>query len=519
MHYIFSLALQLHPRLDPHDVTYCLGGGYGSPGSFLLISDALCCSLQPMKKTRIIATYGPSIASARKVSQLIEAGVNLFRINCSHGTTADFLKAARTIRDGSKKSRYPVGLIMDISGPKLRLGQFKGEIAVKPGQTISLGRRRSDPAKKTLEINYPEILKAIKPKHRVFVDDGSLAFEVVSVSPSRITLKARNEGKLTSGKGINLPDSRISLPAITAKDQDDIKTAVRLDADFIALSFVRSPDDIEQARRLVKRWSGHQRLIAKLERAEAIKHLDSIMRASDGVLIARGDLGVELAPEELPRLQKQIIAEANQHNIPVIVATQMLESMRFHPRATRAEISDVATAVYDYADAVMLSAETAVGQYPLETVETMRRVIETTEAHLQPPADPAAPSSETEIAPSIADAVSRCREMCDARLILAFTTSGFTAALISKLFPAQPVIAITSDPRLQRQLSLCRSVYSVEADPPQSFDEMVACATQICRRHKLARRGDKLIITGGVPFGSAHRTNMMMVHELKGGQA
>ncbi|MDH3889869.1 MAG: pyruvate kinase [candidate division Zixibacteria bacterium] len=470
-----------------------------------------------MKKTRIIATYGPSIASAKKVGQLVEAGVNLFRINCSHGVTADFLKAARIIREGSKKSRYPVGLIMDIGGPKLRLGRFKGEIAVKPGQTINLGRRRSDPAKRTFEINYPEVLKAIQPKQRVFIDDGNIAFDVITASQGRVTLKARNSGQLSSGKGINLPDSKINLPTITAKDKDDIKTAVRLDADFIALSFVRSSDDIEQGRRLIKRWSGSQRLIAKLEKPEAIKRLDSIMRHSDGVLIARGDLGVEFAPEELPRLQKQIIAEANQHHIPVIVATQVLESMRFHPRATRAEINDVATAVYDFADGVMLSAETAVGQYPLEAVQTMRRVIETTEAHLQPPANPVTPTTEAEIAPSIADAVSRCQELCDAQLILAFTTSGFTVTLISKLFPAQPIIAITSEPRLQRQLSLCRSVYAVESDQPQSFDEMVACASQLCRRLKLARRGDKLIITGGVPFGSAHKTNMMMVHELKGG--
>lgn len=470
-----------------------------------------------MKKTRIIATYGPSIASAKKVSQLIEAGVNLFRINCSHGTTADFLKAARIIREGSKKSRYPVGLIMDISGPKIRLGRFKGEVAVTQGQMITLGSRRSDPAKGTLEINYPEILKAIKPKHRVFIDDGNLVFEVAKVSPGRVALKARNAGKLSSGKGINLPDTKIDLPAITAKDKDDIKTAVRLDADFIALSFVRSPADIEQARRLVKRWSGHQRLIAKLERVEAIKQLDSIMRASDGVLIARGDLGVEMAPEEVPHLQKEIIAKANEHRIPVIVATQMLESMRTHPRATRAEISDVATAVYDFADAVMLSAETAAGQYPLEAVKTMCRVIETTEAVATPPVQLELPAARNEIALSIADAVKHCRSQCDAKVILAFTGSGGTAVLISKLFPDQPIIAVTSDPRLQRQLSLCRSVYSVEADPPQSFDEMIACATQLCRRHKLAGRGDKLIITGGVPFGSAQKTNMMMVHELTGG--
>lgn len=471
-----------------------------------------------MKKTRIIATYGPSIASAKKVSLLIEAGVNLFRINCSHGTTADFLKAARIIRDGSKKSRYPVGLIMDISGPKLRLGRFTGEVVVKPGQTISLGSRRSVPAKRMLEINYPEILKAIKPKHRVFIDDGIVAFEVVSVSQGRITLKARNAGVLTSGKGINLPDSKVNLPSITAKDKEDIKTAVRLDADFIALSFVRSPDDIEQAQRLIRRWSGHQRVIAKLERGEAIKALDAIMNQCDGVMIARGDLGVEMAPEEVPHLQKKIIATANKHRIPVIVATQMLESMRTHPRATRAEISDVATAVYDFADAVMLSAETAVGQYPLEAVKTMSRVIETTEAVATPPVEKELPAFHNEIALSIADAVKHCRTQCDAKVILAFTSSGGTAVLISKLFPDQPVIAVTSDLRLQRQLTLCRSVYPLEADPPQSFDEMVACATQLCRRNKLARRGDKVIITGGVPFGSAQKTNMMMVYELKGGQ-
>lgn len=470
-----------------------------------------------MKKTRIIATYGPSIASARKVSELVEAGVNLFRINCSHGDTADFLKAARTIRDGSKKSRYPVGLIMDISGPKLRLGRFKGEIPIKPGQTISLGARQSEPAKRMLAINYPEILKAIKPKHRVFIDDGNLSFEVVSVSRGRITLKARNAGVLSSGKGINLPDSEVNLPSITAKDKEDIKTAVRLDADFIALSFVRSPGDIEQAQGLIKRWSGHQRVIAKLERSEAIKNLDAIMKQCDGVMIARGDLGVEMAPEEVPHLQKEIIAEANKHRIPVIVATQMLESMRTHPRATRAEISDVATAVYDFADAVMLSAETAAGQYPLEAVKTMTRVIETTEAAATPPAEKEVPAARNEIALSIAEAVKHCRTQCDAKIILAFTGSGFTATLISKLYPSQPIVAATSDVHLLNQLILYRSVYPLRADPPSSFEEMITCATQLCRKNNLAGPGDKLIITGGVPFDSSQKTNMMMVHEVKGG--
>ena len=287
-----------------------------------------------------------------------------------------------------------------------------------------------------------------------------------------MTLKSLTPGVLTGGKGINLPGVALGIPTITEKDRVDIRTAVEIGADYIALSFVRSPDDIDEARALVLKLGGKQRLIAKLEKREAIDRLDDVMSRADGVMIARGDLGVELPPEELPNLQKKIISLSIQHRKPVIVATQMLESMRFAPRPTRAEVNDVASAVLDGVDAVMLSAETSTGAYPVETVRMMAKVIVATERTL--PDAPAAParSGAAPIPQTIADAVSHAMAGSPAKIVFAFTVSGYTAELISSLLPPHPIIALTPDPRVMAALSLYRSVYPVLAPEPASFTDV-----------------------------------------------
>ncbi len=468
-----------------------------------------------MKRTKILATYGPAVASPARLRRLISLGVNVFRVNCSHGETADFIAAAKQVRAAAQTARFPVGLLFDISGPKLRLARFEGRVPVRRGDSIRLTAGDSDLANGLIGVNHPVVISSVKKGQRLFIDDGSLIFNITAADGKEITCRAVNAGELLPAKGINLPDTDIGIPTITAKDKRDIKTAVEIGADYIALSFVRSGDDIIEAKRLVRRHGGNQWVIAKLEKKEAIAALDEILLLADGVMVARGDLGVELPPEELPRLQKKVIRLANRQHKPVIVATQMLESMRFSPRATRAEINDVASAVFDCADAVMLSAETATGKYPLEAVRTMAAVIRATEEegerrevsiekHL----------IESPMTYAVAHAVGDSNRYCDSRAIFAFTTSGYTARLISNLFPPQPVIALTPDSGVMRQLAIMRSVYSVRIKQPSSFDDMLTTVNTLSKKLRLAGKGGRVIVTGGAPFGSTAPTNFMLFHEV-----
>ncbi|MGH8015960.1 MAG: pyruvate kinase, partial [Candidatus Zixiibacteriota bacterium] len=424
-----------------------------------------------MKSTKIVATFGPAIASEKKVYELVEAGVNLFRINCSHGRPEDFKKAVKIIKSGSKSFKYPVGILFDLGGPKLRLGKYPEESAVQKGETIWLSAKSNGDGK-VFTVNYPEIISALKKGEKVYVDDGNIQFVVQKVEKGLVELRAENSGTFTSGKGINLPDTRIPIPTITEKDKKDLKAAVELGADYIGLSFVRSPADIVQAKDLIKRQGGGVRVIAKLEKKDAIKSLEKIINNSDGVMVARGDLGVELQPEKLPLLQKKIIRMANRYHKPVIVATQMLESMRHSPRATRAEINDVAGAVFDFADAVMLSAETATGKYPVEAAKTMSAVIREVEKEaVAPQLKLDEHKLESDIPMAVAHAVSNSTLREAIKLIFAFTSSGFTAQLYSNLYPTAPIIAITTDKKVMQRLSLFRSVYAVQGPQPHSLDD------------------------------------------------
>lgn len=471
--------------------------------------------MKGLKKTKIIATFGPAVNSKQKIRKLVSEGVNVFRINCSHGTSPDFLASARLIREATGDARYPVGLLFDISGPKLRLDRFEGRLHLRAGRKITLTKKSTRLAEAVIGVNHPRIMDSIERGERIFIDDGNLILKVMDKTRDTAEVKALNSGWLLPGKGINLPDSDIAIPTITAKDRKDIKTAIEAGADFIALSFVRSAKDILQARRLIARAGGRQKIIAKLEKREAVQALDEIIRTSDGVMIARGDLGVELNPEDLPTLQRRIIRLANEDHKPVIVATQMLESMRFAPRATRAEINDVASAVFDFADAVMLSAETATGDYPVQAVRTMCKVLVATESEAVPPRSIYREDGTCPRIPlAVADAVKGAQACCDFKVIFAFTASGFTAEMISNLFPREPVIALTDSRAVMRQLTLDRSVYAVEAKQPHSMAELLATVTGTCSAFRLARKGDKVIVTGGVPFGQAVPTNFMLIHGI-----
>ncbi len=466
-----------------------------------------------MKKTKIIATYGPAIASRQRIAELVEAGADIFRINCSHGAHDDFVAAVRMIRSGARKALFPVGILFDISGPKLRLERFDGEHHVSIGEELTLTTGTSRPSEGIIAVNHPGIIKSMRKGERLFVDDGKLAFDVITVSSGKVRMRCLTDGALTGGKGINLPDTDLKIPTITRKDNEDIATAVACKADLIALSFVRSGDDIIEARRILRKLGGKQKIIAKLEKREAVERLDDIMLLADGVMVARGDLGVELPVETVPELQKQIIRRAHRHRKPVIVATQMMESMRFAPTPTRAEVNDVASAVFDFIDAVMLSAETSTGQFPLESVQTMTRVIDAAEkdCEARPPLGDAY-LVKSEVPNSIAESVSNANSHNVA--IFAFTSSGFTAELISNQFPDQPIIAVTNDKSVLTRLTVCRGVYSVLAGQPRSFDEILRVVEKISRDYKIAKKGETVVITGGVPFGRMVPTNFMMYHKI-----
>lgn len=466
-----------------------------------------------MKHTKILATYGPSISSVDMLKKLMTEGVNAFRVNCSHGDKNDFLTAVRTIRDASADADFPAGLLFDISGPKLRLDRFEGEIALEKGDTITISAGSSDLENRIIGVNHPEIISSVRMGERIMIDDGNLILKILELDKDKIKAKALNKYRLLPAKGINLPDTDINIPTITDKDREDIKTAVEVDADFIALSFVRSGDDIIEARRLIKLYGGRQKIIAKLEKKEAIEKLDEIIMLADGIMIARGDLGVELPPAGLPRLQKRIIHLANRYHRPVIVATQMLESMRFSPRATRAEINDVASAVFDYADAVMLSAETASGQYPLEAVQAMTAAINAAELNDdRPEVSINDHLIEEPIAYTIANAVNSTDQLRQTKAIFALTTSGYTASLISNLFQGEPIIALAPDPKVINQLTLFRSVYALPVEQLASFDAVLEVVNRVSQKYGIADKNDHVIITGGYPFGKSITTNFMMVH-------
>jgi len=465
-----------------------------------------------VKNTRILATYGPAIADPDLIRKLVESGVNLFRINCSHGGHDDFVQAAETIHSGTTDSEFPIGVLFDISGPKLRVERFDGEIELEEGRPLTLTTKRSDPSRQIVAVNHPAVIESLSVGDRVFMDDGQFVLAVTDRNDTTVTLRSLSNGTLTGGKGINLPGVPLKIPTITDKDREDIKTAVACKADYLALSFVRTPDDISEAKQLIEQAGGQCRVIAKLEKKEAIDRIGDIMDVADGVMVARGDLGVELPPEQLPTLQRQIIRLANQHRKPVIVATQMLESMRFNRRPTRAEVNDVASAVIDYVDAVMLSAETATGNYPLETVQMMARVIEATEESL-PPMDPPllARTDVNQVPQAIADAVHYTQHTGVAHMVFAFTASGYTAELISNLFSSKPIIALTPDTGVMSALSLYRSVYPVHAEQAGSFAEMEEIVHGVIAERNLVEPGDNVLITGGAPFGSDVGTNFMMI--------
>ena len=467
------------------------------------------------RKVRILATLGPASSSPEMIRKLSSAGADAFRINMSHGTQQDKAALVSAIRALEEDGR-PSTILFDLQGPKLRVGNFEGGSAVlKAGDAFRFDRDGAAGNTERVELPHPELFEAVDAGDRLLIDDGKVRLRVTAATPERIDAIVEVGGKVSDHKGVNVPDVLVPIPALTEKDKSDLAFALDQGADWIALSFVQRPEDVAEARELI---GDKAALLAKIEKPAAIERLDAILQLADAVMVARGDLGVELPPEDVPPLQNQIVAAARQLGKPVVVATQMLESMIHSPSPTRAEVSDVATAIYDGADAVMLSAESAAGEYPCEAVEMMDRIAVSAES------DPIYPArvhfTSTPAEPTTADALStsakHVAEIVSAKAMVCYTSSGSTARRIARERPTVPILVMTASRTVARRLGLQWGVHAVHTRDVSNFEEMVGKARRMALRHKIAGAGDRLVIMAGVPFGVSGSTNVIHVVKVTG---
>lgn len=453
---------------------------------------------------------GPASADADGISALVEAGMNVARINFSHGTHDQHAKTIELVREISKKYKRPVAILGDLQGPRIRIGDLLQSVTVNQGDDVVLAHEGEEKPGET-PVTYTGLAKDVHVGDRILVDDGLIELVTLEVEDHRVRARVIHGGEIKSHKGLNLPGVHVSAPSITEKDEADIDFAVANNLDYLALSFVRKADDIALLR---KRIPKGLLIIAKIEKDVALANIESIIRSADGVMVARGDLGVELPFEEVPVAQKRIIAIANATGRPVITATQMLESMVEHPRPTRAEASDVANAILDGTDAVMLSAETAAGKYPRLAVEAMSRIIAEIEQHPPPHTLSHAMRAvqdvvTTEVA--IAAATTAAVKMLASPLVVVFTKSGFSARVVASHRPGVPILVLTDIERTYMQLALVWGVVPVLVQHCNTYEEMIALARKAVVEHELAQPGDRMVVTAGVPFDVPGTTNLMKV--------
>lgn len=466
------------------------------------------------RSTRIVATLGPASSTEDRIRALFEAGADVFRFNFSHGTHADHKRTHDIVRKLETEAGRPIAILADLQGPKLRIGTFPdGPILLQPGETFRVELADGPGTKKRVTLPHPEIFAAIEVGTDLLLDDGKIRLRVLECGPDYAETGVITGGPLSDRKGVNVPNAVLPLSALTKKDREDLDFALDMGADWIALSFVQRPEDVADARKLI---AGRAAIMVKLEKPSAIEHLESIVELADAAMIARGDLGVELPPERVPPIQKRIIRLCRRLGKPVVVATQMLDSMVNSPAPTRAEASDVATAVYDSADAVMLSAESAAGHYPVEAVQMMDRIIrnvESDEMYLATALAEHDPPENT-VSDAITLAAREVAETIDARCIITYTTSGSTTLRASRERPAVPILCITSSLRTARRLAVAWGVHALHVQEEQRFSAVVQRATEIARTEEFAGTGDKVIITAGVPMGTPGSTNVLRVERI-----
>lgn len=475
------------------------------------------------RNTKITATLGPASSSIEVIEKLFLNGADIFRLNFSHGDHQDHAARYKILRDLEEKYERPIAVMMDLQGPKLRVGKFKGgAVQLKAGQSFRLDLEGIEGDESRVQLPHPEIFAVIDRGDELLVDDGKIRLKVTQCSIDFAETIVIIPGKISNHKGVNVPGAELPISVLTEKDRQDLEFGLELGADFVALSFVQKPEDILEARELI---GNKAKILAKLEKPQAIQHLDGIVKLSDGVLVARGDLGVEMPPEDVPSIQKQIIRVCRELGRPVMVATQMLDSMVANPTPTRAEASDVATAVYDGADAVMLSAESASGDYPIESVAMMDRIIRRVEQdpYFRVMLDIKRNEPEPTAADAITMAANQVSRTIGAKVIVTFTATGSTTLRAVRERPDVPILALTSNLQTSRHLTLSWGVHAVLCEEVMDFFHMSSETSRIVLRHEFAQTGDLVVITAGVPFKVSNQsqifvsgsTNLLRIVEVK----
>jgi pyruvate kinase len=466
------------------------------------------------RRAKIVCTLGPATSSQEQISALIGAGLDVARLNLSHGNYEDHLRVYERVRAGSDAMGRSVGVLADLQGPKIRLGTFPGgPVVLIAGEEFVITTEDVPGMQREASTTYQGLAEDVRAGDRILIDDGNVQLDVIGVTGNRVRTRVVVGGKVSDHKGINLPGVAVSAPALTEKDEADLRWALALGVDVVALSFVRTPDDAAHARKIMAEVGRHVPLIAKIEKPEAVTVLPEIVDAFDGIMVARGDLGVELPLEKVPAVQKRAISLARERARPVIVATQMLESMISAPRPTRAEVSDVAGAVVDGADAVMLSAETSVGKYPVETVATMARiVVAAEEGSLRAEASLARVPTTT--GGAIARAAAEVGAIVGAKALVAFTMTGETARRLARYRSPIPLLAFTTDPAIRSQLALTWGVETFIVPTVRHTDDMVDEVDSALVNFGRCAIGDKIVIVAGSPPGSPGKTNALRVHRI-----
>jgi pyruvate kinase len=463
------------------------------------------------KRTKIIATIGPSTSTEKAINQLLEAGVNGFRLNFSHGTHEERLDQIPWIRKASAKNGKPVAIIQDLQGPKVRLGDFEGSIEVKTGQTIAFQYKADYAATGNIPTQY-DLSAKVQPGERIYIFDGKVRTVVSEVRDGIVYAMVQNDGSMIKRKGLNLPDTDFKGDILTKKDMDDIRFGAQQDFDYVALSFVQTPEDIERLRSILRELGSDAKIIAKIETKAAVDNIEAIVRASDALMVARGDLAVETPAESVPVVQREITRLGRAYAKPVIIATQMLLSMVELPEPTRAEVSDVATAVFTGADCVMLSDETANGKNPVEAVETMKRIVQYVEQHAVLDQVPSAPLGHTENIPyAVASGALMLSYVAQARAIISETKTGSTALLLASLRPVRPLLAVTSEARTAQQLALA---YGVKSYVRPVHEDALMRFISWMRDNNMVAPGDTVTAISGRTPGKAGTTDTIRIHTI-----
>ncbi|HAG10910.1 MAG TPA: pyruvate kinase [Desulfotomaculum sp.] len=467
-----------------------------------------------MKRTRIVSTIGPASGEISILEKMMNAGLDVARLNFSHGTREEHLEKITAVREAAVKTGKNIAVLMDTRGPEVRLGRLERPVQLNAGQCVVLVPEGCQPGKNCLPVSYADLSRDVKPGNKIILADGQIELKVISTGMDVVECEIIHGGEISGQKGVNLPEVNLGLPFMSDEDRADILFGIRHGVDFIALSFVRAEQDILTVRKILEEENSHAQVIAKIESREGLANLSGIIRSSDGIMVARGDLGIYLPVEEVPLVQKEIVKMCSEAGKPVIVATQMLETMINNPSPTRAEVSDVANAILDGADAVMLSGETAIGRHPVESVEIMKRIAERVENSL--PHDEILAQKNRGINHTVTDAISHAtvttaRDL-EAAAIITSTQTGYTALMISKYRPRAPIIAVTPYNEVLRRMALFWGVQPLLIESFQNTDQMIDSSIRSSLNSGMVKSGDLVVVTAGIPPDRRGTTNFLKVH-------